>query len=336
MKSLFQLTATLFVAITMLSRPVAAGELSASPQTMRVYFIGNSVTDTVKYDAFAEAVQGMDCKLKWGRQMIPGSPLFWLWRAAEGKPEDCGFTKNPYGGSIQALRDFEWDAVTLQPFDRLLANADPKEADEQGDILYAQKYLDLTLQRSPNAQVYIYARWPRMLVKGKGIDFDKDAYDKPTSGKTADWSQVDAFGQRWQTRYTGGWDTSNETADYFETLTRILRKVNPTVHKPVLMIPVGHVMFELDKMMQSGELPGYKGIYDVYKDAIHLTDAGSYIVGCTFYATVFKKDPKGFPGEPYKVSDSKLMAVVQKVVWQVVKNHPLAGVAPQESIKQGN
>jgi len=315
--------------------PGAVAESPASSKPLHVYFIGNSVTDTLKYGAFAQAAQQMGSPVTWGRQMIPGSPLFWLWRAAEQKPQDCGFMEPPFGGSIQALRDFPWDVVTLQPFDRLLDNADPKEGDDQGDVLYCQKYLDLVLQRSPEAQVYVHARWPRMLVKGKSIDFDKDAYDKPTPGKTADWSQVDPFGQRWLAKYTGGWDTSNETADYFETLTRILRNVNPKIGKPVLLIPVGHVMFELDKRMQSGDLPGYKGIYDVYKDAIHLTDAGAYIVGCTFYSTLFRKDPQGFPGEPYHVSDPKLMALVQETVWRVVSVHPLAGVAPQEKIKQG-
>lgn len=40
----------------------------------------------------------------------------------------------------------------------------------------------------------------------------------------------------------------NSVTDYFETLTRILRRVNPKISKPVLLIPVGHVMFELAKI----------------------------------------------------------------------------------------
>ena len=46
---------------------------------------------------------------------------------------------------------------------------------------------------------------------------------------------------------TGGWDTGDETACYFETLTRIFRNVNPNARRPVLMIPAGHVINELDK-----------------------------------------------------------------------------------------
>lgn len=325
---------SLALAITALASLSTGLSSAAGAEPFRVYYIGNSVTDTVKYGAFAKCGEQLGTPIAWGRQMIPGCPLFGLWRAAEQKPQDCGFVEQPFGGSIQALRNYEWDVVTLQPFDRLLDNADPKDCDDQGDILYCQKYLDLVLQRSPNAQVYVYARWPRMLVNGKGINYDKDAYNKPASDKTADWSHVDPFSQRWTAKYTGGWDTSNETADYFETLTRILQRVNPKISKPILMIPVGHVMFELDKRMQAGDLPGYKGIYDIYKDAVHLTDTGAYMVGCTFYATFFKKDPKDFPGEPYNVSDKKMISLIQQTVWQIVSKHPLAGVAVPEPIKE--
>lgn len=315
----------------LLATDVVAAEAA---QSRRVYFIGNSVTDTVLYKPFAQSVQGMNDQITWGRQMIPGCPLFGLWRAAERTPAQCGFVDKHFGGSLQALRGFDWDAITLQPFDRLLNNADPKNNDDQGDVLYAQKFIDLALQRSPEAQIYIYARWPRMLVKGKGIAFDKDAYKEPDSKKTSDWSSVDPFAARWQAKYTGRWDASNETADYFETLTRILRTVNPRIKHPVLMIPVGHVMFELDKLMQAREVPGYKGGYDLYKDAIHLTQSGSYVVGCTFYATIYQKNPKGFPGQPYGVTDAKLMALTQEIVWKVVSAHPLSGIAPQEPISE--
>ena len=306
----------------------------AAGQSKRVYFVGNSVTDTVNYTAFQRCVEGLGDKLVWGRQMIPGAPLFWLWRAAEARPTDCGFVERPFGGSLQALREHEWDAVTLQPFDRLLANADAKNADDQGDVLYCQKYLDLATRKSPGVQVFLYARWPRMLIKGKGVPYDKDAYDKPIEGKTGDWSNVDPWDKRWTAKYTGGWDTSNETADYFETLTRILRNVNPQVQRPPLLIPVGHVMHEFDKAARAGEIPGYRGAYDLYKDAIHLTNGGAYLVGCTFYATIYRTDPRGFPAAPYKVTEEQFAQAVQRLVWPVVKAHPLAGVAPSEPLAQ--
>src|SRR5579885_2869218 len=112
-----------------------AADSPTGSHTIRAYFIGNSVTDTLNYGAFTKAVGGAGDHLSWGRQMIPGCPLFGLWRAAEAKPDDCGFTENPFGGSVQALHNFTWDVVTLQPFDRLLANPDPKNNDDQGDVL---------------------------------------------------------------------------------------------------------------------------------------------------------------------------------------------------------
>ena len=93
-------------------------------------------------------------------------------------------------------------------------------------------------------------------------------------------------------------------------------------------------MFELNKQMLAGELPGFKGIYDVYKDAIHLTNNGRYIVGCTFYATIYKTDPKDFSAEPYGVTDTKFIKAVKDTVWKIVKSNPLAGIAPQELIEK--
>jgi hypothetical protein len=54
---------------------------------------------------------------------------------------------------------------------------------------------------------------------------------------------------------------------------------------------------------------------------------GSYIVGCTFFATLYKENPKGLPGESYKVTDPKLAEIIQETVWKVVSTHELAGVA---------
>ena len=89
--------------------------LSAATNTIRVYFIGNSVTDTVRYGDLAQLAAVRGVKLDWGRTMIPGAPLEWIYT----HPND-GFQQEPYGTWTNALNHFAWDAVSLQPFDRQL------------------------------------------------------------------------------------------------------------------------------------------------------------------------------------------------------------------------
>ena len=90
----------------------------ASPDSLRVYFIGNSVTDTVRYGSLTQLAASRGHQLVWGRQMIPGAPLQWLW-----DHHSDGFTKKPFGYPREAFANFQWDVVSLQPFDRLLVEA---------------------------------------------------------------------------------------------------------------------------------------------------------------------------------------------------------------------
>ncbi|MGA2620944.1 MAG: hypothetical protein ABSF26_25250, partial [Thermoguttaceae bacterium] len=267
-----------------------AVQAPAEERPLRVYFVGNSVTDTINYRGLAELAKSRGHKQVWGRHMIPGAPLQWIWR----HPKD-GFQEPPFGHYPTALANYQWDVLSLQPFDRHLDGRD-------GDLMMARNFIDLALPKSPDLQVYVYARWPR---QGK-----------------------DDFDTAWQKKYTGGWDNTNETKDYFERLTLELRKVYPKLK--VHMVPVGHVMYELNQRMKAGQVPGYKHIKEVFADGIHLNNVGSYVVGCTFFATLYKENPKGLPGEPYKVTDPKLTGIIQETVWKVVSTNKLAGVAAAE------
>ncbi len=226
----------------------------------------------------------------WGRHMIPGAPLQWIWQ----HPKD-GFQEQPFGHYPSALANFQWDVLSLQPFDRNLDGND-------SDIVMAKNFIDLALPKSPDLHIYVYAHWPR---QGK-----------------------DDFDTTWLKKYTGGWDNTNETKDYFERLTIELRTAYPKLKKPILMVPVSHVMYELNQRMKAGKVPGYTHIKQLFADGIHLNNVGSYVVGCTYFATLYKENPKGLPSAPYKVEDAKLAAIIQEVVWKVVSTHELAGVNP--------
>jgi hypothetical protein len=257
-----------------------------APKTLRVYFVGNSVTDTINYRGLTELAKSRGYTQVWGRQMIPGAPLQWIWE----HPKDW-FQEQPFGHYPTALANFQWDVLSLQPFDRHLDGKD-------GDIVMAKNFIDLALKKSPELQVYVYARWPRQ--------------------------QKDDFDTAWLKTYTGKWDGTNETKDYFERLTVELRKAYPKLK--IHMVPVGHVMYELNQRMKAGKVPGYTDIKQLFADGIHLNNVGSYVVGCTYFATLYKQNPVGLSSEPYKVEDAKLAAAIQDVVWKVVSTHEMAGV----------
>ena len=88
-------------------------------------------------------------------------------------------------------------------------------------------------------------------------------------------------------------------------------------------------MSELHTQMKAGKVPGYTSIYQFYKDGIHLNEAGSYLVGCTYFATLLKQSPVGLPTAPYGKIDPALAETIQKTVWQIVAAHPEAGVKSQ-------
>lgn len=295
----------------LLALSLAAATVHGAEPT-RIYFIGNSVTDTVRYDKFAELCAAQGHPITWGRHMIPGAPLEWLW-----SHQNDGFQKEAFGRSRKALTEFPWDVVTLQPFDR-----QTKE-----DVEVAKEMMTLAQAKNPKTQFYIYARWPRQEDSKKN-------------------KQV-PFPDVWEKSYTGGWDGTNETRDYFTKLTAALNKLperGPL--PPVRIIPVGDVMASLHKQMQSGKIAGFKDITQIYYDAIHLNNIGSYLVALTFYSTIFNQSPVGLPipegyqqfskeygggakGYDYVANppspegnpiSPELAKAIQETVWQVVSH----------------
>ena len=277
---------------------IVAAAASSSATTLRTYFVGNSVTDTINYQGLVALAAGRGHSLPYGRHMIPGAPLQWIW----DHPGD-GFQEPPYGYYPNALPNYTWDVISLQPFDRQLDGAD-------GDVAMVSNYLGKALLRAENnnAQLYIYSRWPR----------------RPETGGVFGPFNFQAL---WDRTYTGGWDGTNESRDFFVKLLARVRTNHPGLTKKPLLVPVGDVLYELDKRMKAGQVPGYTDIVQLYSDGIHFNNVGSFLVGTTYYATLFKNDPAGqvVPSQ-YGSIPVPIVQAIQDVVWDIVSVHPLAGV----------
>lgn len=275
--------------LTMQSALTASGS-----DATRIYFLGNSLTDQVKYEWFEKLSDESGVEVDWSRQMIPGAPIRWLF----AHPDD-GFRKKEYGGWQKALSGFEWDVLTFQPF-----------AGFDEEVNAAVSIAGTALAKSPQLQIYWYAQWP-----------GRDGHE---------WADV--WNQDFRNpRFRRG---ANHSRSYYEAGVQVLRERLPDA-KPVLLIPVGHVMYRLDRKMSLGLVPGFSSIYQFYADGIHLDNVGSYVVANTFYAVIHKKSPVGLPVDRFQQNlvdrnrtriDEKTARLIQETIWEEVTSNPFSGV----------
>jgi hypothetical protein len=265
--------------------------------------------------------------------MIPGASLDWIWNRGpdsngDGTPGDySGITQPPYGYYFQALPGFEWSSVVLTPVDRHLGS----------DSDYGARFINLTRTNPANldTQFYVFSRWPRN--EPSNVHLPKIA-----SGPHA--GQLD-YNAQWLRPYQlNQWNSSFWTRDYYQQLTDKLNADNPAVEPDVKLIPVGDVLFELNTQMRNGDFAafGFDDILDVYEDGAHFTNVGQFIVGTTFFATLYKEDPTGMPvpsqygprnGKPLDSTITpELAAMIQATVWQVVTTNPYSGVVIPEPV----
>ncbi|TAH00835.1 MAG: hypothetical protein EAZ15_08215, partial [Sphingobacteriales bacterium] len=128
-------------AFLLISMLVIGTQLLLAQQTKRLFLIGNSVTDGINYDGLKALAVSRSNTHIWSRHMIPGSPLQLLWESRNG---GNGFTEVPYGFPQQAFANYQWDAISLQPFDRQL------EGDPTSDLVMVNNYINLAKTNSPN------------------------------------------------------------------------------------------------------------------------------------------------------------------------------------------
>ncbi len=278
---------------------------STAGHAKTVYMIGNSFThNSEPYSLPALAAQKSDV-LMVGAHINSGSPVHNIW----GRPDDAREVSKEFGKYREALPNHKWDVVTLQPFYKKPFEGLPQST-MQSDIDSILKFIALARENPANRKTkfYIYESWP-FLWTGKPI---QQAWD----GTTAD--ELTA-------------PTMN-TRDYYEHL---LKRLKEKTDAEIFIIPVPEVLYELDKKMQAGGVPGINGIGELMGDKLHLDHGlGHYIASVTVYATLFGKNPQGLvkpdghydDGKNSALFTAQMCEIVNQTVWDVVSKHPATGV----------
>lgn len=284
----------------------AAAVTSPAPAQSSVYFIGNSVTDTINYDRFSALLAEGGKTADVGRHTIPGAPLSWIWEHPDG-----GAWMEQHGPFLQALTSRAWNVLSLEPFDRQLDGGPDSDA-EMGAAFIRE-----ALKATPPAplRVLVYSRWPRR------------------DSETALTFYGRSYTDQWDREYTNpSWDGGNETRDYFEKVLANWRGQFPGLR--IDLVPVGDVLDRLSRQIEAGAAPGLSDITDLYADAIHFHtdrpegDIGSCLVAMTFYSVIFGEPPPSSAPRLWEINDSGLARLLRDIVWETVSTNPLTGVKP--------
>ena len=252
-----------------------------------VYHVGNSLTQDVVPRGVQAIAEQRGHDHNTGKHIRSGRSLDYIWN----NPDETTLSSiAPYGRFTPALSGHTWDAIVLQPY----PNAGTTLKQDADRIL---DFIALSLPSSPGATFYIHSAWPT-----RGTYADK--WTAPSSN-------------------TDGTPAALSRAYH----TNLLDRVRSLTDASVYFIPVGEVLYELDRKLKNGELPGYNSAYPLYRDTHHLThDLGRYVAGVTTYSTLYGEDPSGLakPSGFYASAASfnaPFYDLVHSTAWDVVTNN---------------
>lgn len=256
------------------------------------YHIGNSLT----YDGMSAssiATLNGETNVR-GYHIDSATPLHTIRDLPDGNGGTVDAVIQPYDKYTNALTNYQWDTVTLEPWNGGGATFN-QERDAFNDLI------QLTRSNTNNAETifYVYQYWP-MKIWGDYSDY-------------------------WYRDLTiTGNSISYPTKAYYSALFDDLRSTHSADGIIIREIPNGEVWNRFDELIDSGVITEIT-MDDFYRDSVHASYyIGQYATAVTIYSTLFKKEATEVPSG-YPVSDN-LLHLINKVVWDVVSTYPNSGV----------
>jgi hypothetical protein len=276
-------------------------------QHIRAFFSGHSLLDNPLPDWIESIAASRGDTLAWQEQIVLGSPI--RVRTKGNDPNATGFTgyqlgKSKSGGKIDVLAELA-SPSELAPgerYDRLVITerTDFLGAIQWEDTIgYLRDFHDRLVQQNPRAGSLLYQVWPEL--------------DKRDPGPWVAYVQGELF----------VWEC-------------VAARVNHTLASDgradrVGVIPAGIALAALVQRALSGGVPGVVGtpeqrIQAIFKDEVHLTPLGIYLIAAVHYAVLFGESPVGAAAPPNVNAGAVL--VLQQIAWDTASGYRSRAAQP--------
>jgi hypothetical protein len=257
--------------LTLLAAGLVPSAPGREPDTLRVYFLGNSLTRGLSPDRLAKLCAATGTSLEYGTQLGAGVNLDEHWlqqRLYNGTPmlmnhlepggqfrSDRSAGEAKFGDYRRALQQHTFDALVLQPYLGYLDAGQYSEANQKrghfGDREAIRRFIAYARGRNEAKNTaakrfYLYAAWPRLEgIEARKVDTDGDGVFSYSEFYKAPFEIFDYGAKK-----------SVPSRDYVDRLFTAVREEHRELANEIRLIPAGIVLNELDERIRAGELPG--------------------------------------------------------------------------------
>lgn len=269
------------------------------------YHIGNSLT----FDAMALKTAGsgleaiasqMGLSHDAAYHIDSSQSLLTMWDQPQGV-NGIDEIEAPYNEYVNALGNYAWDAVTLEPYWSPTSTLGT-------DKKHIQDFINLTQANPSNSatKFYLYQVWPKL---SWGNYESWWLSSSPNQDSTVTWQK----------------------REYYQNLMNWVDSTYQGTGTIVREIPTGEVMYELSLRIAEGSLPGITSISQFYRDDIHFNDRGKYVASMTIASVLFEHDPRGqTPPDPFfsqNLFSAEMTAAINDTIWKVITSSSSTGLA---------
>ena len=220
------------------------------------------------------------------RSTIPGSPLDWRWNNRTAPPD-----------AREDIGDFDMLVIT----ERVALSTTREWHDSDGWALRWAHHAWANGAGGAGADVLLYAGWVARHV-------DPQTSDDPDAALP------------WRERL------DREYVWWLEILAHVNAN-RPEGASEMRMIPASMVLAAAHDAILAGQAPARLDDMEAFfRDDIHLSTLGAYLVAMTHFAVIYRRDPTELRAPPRV--DGAVWSWMARLVQEVVLSHPETGVAP--------
>ena len=253
--------------------------------------IGNTLTDITAQFPLYVRIAGREHVYR--TYTIPGAWTNQLWN------EHTAGRKREWNIDWDVLQRI--DHLTLQPRNFNIAE------EAQGD----RQFIDLARTKTPEVQPWLYAEW---VERDRPRPSDKGEVPSPQMTKVFP-------ALTWE-------ESMGAMLLYVEDVQRAIAETDKGA-KRVRVLPTNLAMGWIRNRIEHGEFPGAKptDFYPLlFRDAVHPSPNGAYLVDLTWYAAFYRESPEGkIPPAGTTLSPEQALAM-QRLAWDVIQNYPDCGI----------